>query len=110
MLRQWRDNLGRAFEAQALARADHAIDNGAIEQLAGVADQMPTEAVQPAPVMKVLEKSLDITAVADEHIMMHAVRPSDRLVGIGPKQPGASARPANPSGVREFGRDRQQRV
>jgi hypothetical protein len=34
---------------------------------------MPTEAVQPAFVVKVLEESLDIIAVSNEHIMMHAV-------------------------------------
>jgi len=73
ILRQRGSNDRRAFEAKAFAEADHTIDDRAVEELTGAADQMPAEAVQPATVVQVFEEPLNVAAIGNKHIMVHAI-------------------------------------
>jgi hypothetical protein len=53
ILSQRRHDVRSALEAEPLTEANHTINDGAVEQLAGFADLMPTEATQPASVVKI---------------------------------------------------------
>ena len=82
----------RSLEHQPLRRADHAVDDGAFEQLAGSADDHPSEASEPAPLVHRREESLGVAAVLDHNVAVASARSLERLAGVGAPKPGAGRR------------------
>ena len=48
---QRRVEVWRGLKDKALGRAHHAVDHGSLEQLAGLADEMPAKPAEPCAVM-----------------------------------------------------------
>src|SRR5260370_22698291 len=71
---------------------------------------MPAEAMQPTPVVQVLQKPLDVSTVSYQNVMVQTVRTGKRLAGVAARKSGACACAADPCSAREFRRHRQQRV
>jgi hypothetical protein len=65
--------VGRGLEDEALGRANHSLDDRALEQLSGLAGPMPAKAAEPRAIMQRVEKPFRVGAVFDDKVKMAAV-------------------------------------
>ena len=87
ILTQRRLDHRRPFEHQPFRRADHAVDDRALQQLAGGADIHPAETGEPAARMQRLQEPHRIGAVRDRDVAVQAAGAGKLLAGVGAESP-----------------------
>jgi hypothetical protein len=95
VLAQRRIQYGAALEHQTLGRADHAVDDGALQQLPASADHHPSESGKPAAGMQRLEEALDVGAVLHRNVDVHPVGTEELFSSVRPEQTGAGRAPGH---------------
>ena len=98
VLAQRRIQYGAALEHQTLGRADHAVDDGALQQLPASADHHPSESGKPAAGMQRLEEALDVGAVLHRNVDVHPVGTGQPRSGVRPKEACTRRAPHDPGG------------
>src|ERR1700722_1742989 len=108
ILRQWRFQHGWPLEHQPLRSSDHAIDDGALQQLATNANDVPAEPINHALRVQPRKEAFDVTAIGNPYVRMLAIRADNSFLGVIPVKAGTSGAARQPSHTFERGKHRYE--